>query len=109
MPVSHHSAVLRAVTLVLLLWAGLDLGAHGLFASDFQPFARSDTAGSLAIQDGTSVQSPDHCFCHSLSLGATLPNPVTRPERTAAVPPSACSKSPRSTARPLFHPPQTLA
>ena len=105
-----HSALIRGVTFLLLLWVGLDLGAHGLFASDLHPIsARGVSVGGATVEDGATSQSPDHCFCHSQSLGATLPAPVVRPEWTDLLVSVVPCQEPRSAARPLYHPPQILA
>jgi hypothetical protein len=72
---SGHSAFLRTFTVLFLLWVGLDLGAHGLFASDFPPVAQGDGSVRLSLDEscGTGPVAPDHCFCHSLSIGAVVP------------------------------------
>jgi hypothetical protein len=106
----RRPALVRVVTLALLIWAVLDLGAHGLFASDFEPLAPPGLeAGTSNIEGGSAAHGPHHCFCHSLSLGATLPAPVVRPEQTAVLVPSAACGSPQLVSRPLFHPPPPLA
>ncbi len=74
--VSLRGATLRhRLTLLLLLLAVADLGVHGLFASDFGPPAVGSTSARLTAGDegpaGSSVS--DHCFCHSLSVGAVSP------------------------------------
>ncbi len=105
-----HSALIRGVTFLLLLWVGLDLGAHGLFASDFHPIPASAVSGGGAtVEDGATSQSPDHCFCHSQSLGASLCLLVVRPERADVLLSVVPCQAPSSTAGPLYHPPQALA
>jgi hypothetical protein len=105
-----HSAPIRAAAVLLLLWVGIDLGAHGLSASDFHPVAASASTGAdCAVGGEARDQSPDHCFCHSQSLGATLSLLVVRTERADALVSVVSCQAPRSTAGPLYHPPQTLA
>ena len=106
----RRSALVRGVTLVLLLWAVLDSGAHGLFASDLGPLAPpAASARHSTLEQASGGQNSDHCFCHSLSLGATVPAPVIRPDEAVAFTLSAGCESPHSASRPLFHPPQALA
>jgi hypothetical protein len=110
MPLSRHSVPVRGVTLLLLLWVGLDLGAHGLFESDFRPIPSAGmSVGGRAAEDGAAGQTPDHCFCHSLSLGATVPLFAIGPERTGTLVSVVSCQAPASAARPLYHPPQVRA
>ena len=109
MSARSHSVPLRGVALVLLLWVGLDVGARGLFASDFQPIAASAASGGgCTVRTGASDPCPDHCFCHGQSLGAALALPAVRPERTDTLVLAGPCRTLRSTARPLYHPPQIL-
>ena len=71
----RHSACIRAFTLLFLLWIGLDVGAHGFFASDRASLA-SGAAAFVACTDDAPASTggaADHCFCHSLSVGAVAP------------------------------------
>jgi hypothetical protein len=73
----RHSAPIRALTLLVLVWVGFDLGAHGFFASDFEPIAPGGSAIRVSVDDSraTTPPAPDHCFCHSISVGAVSPAP----------------------------------
>jgi hypothetical protein len=72
---SRHSVLLRLITFVLLLRIGFDFGAHGLFVCDFTPLPVEASTSRLDTDDATSPEasSPDHCFCHALSVGAVAP------------------------------------
>ena len=106
----RHSAPIRGAAFLLLLWVGLDLGAHGLFASDFRPFAPAGltVAGSTAGPETGGLGS-DHCFCHSCSLGAVAVPAALQPERAEILVSTVSSDAPPSAALPLYHPPQARA
>ncbi len=58
----------------MLLWIGCDLGAHGIFASDFEPISTgADSRMSVDNSVGTTTDAPDHCFCHGVSVAAVVP------------------------------------
>jgi hypothetical protein len=106
----RHSALIRTLTLLLLLWVGIDLGAHGLFASDFTPVATTGSCIRLCQNDGgaTAPVAPDHCFCHGIYVGAVVPTP------TAGLAPGTLvlARSPEvppSDPHPLERPPQLTA
>ena len=76
---SRHSVLLRILTLVLLLRIGFDFGAHGLFVCDFGWMPGGGSAARLGSHDDGALPpaaSPDHCFCHALSVGAVAPQLV---------------------------------
>jgi hypothetical protein len=107
----RHDALIRTLTLLLLLWVGLDLGAHGLFASDFTPMATSGSSASLGVEDsGAGAHpAPDHCFCHGTSMGAVVPTPSAglTPVGTVAV--ALSPQAPPGAPHPLDRPPQPAA
>ncbi len=108
---ARHRAPIRIVALLLLLWVGFDIGAHGLLASDFTPVARNGSSVSLNSNDAgaTTPLAPDHCFCHSLSMGAVLPALPVGLAPTGALVLSISSHAPRNDRHPLDHPPQLTA
>lgn len=107
----RHAALIRTFTLFLLLLVGFDLGAHGLFASDFTPMATSSSSISLGVEDsGASTHpAPDHCFCHGTSMGAVVPAPSAglTPVGTVAV--YLSPQAPHGAPHPLDRPPQLTA
>ncbi len=101
------------LTLLLLLWVGFDLGAHGLLASDFPPLSGSGPSTRLASctdQGGTDAATtptaPDHCFCHSISVGAVVPAAAGPLAAVGAIFAPFAQKVPLSDRIPLDHPPQ---
>ncbi len=105
----RQSALIRLSTLLLLLWVGIDVGAHGFLASDFEPLPVPGASCSIDVPTtGTSFShvQHDHCFCHGISVGAVLPAlPATlAPTGLMVVPLS--SRVPRADRNPLDHPPQ---
>jgi hypothetical protein len=104
----RHAALLRTLTLFLLLWVGSDLGAHGFFASDFTPVPSSGSAFRLNPDDGgpTAPCDAGHCFCHSASMGAVVhtPPPGLTPAGAPALDPPP--QVHRSDPQPLDRPPQ---
>lgn len=107
----RHAALIRTFTLFLLLLVGFDLGAHGLFASDFTPMATSRSSISLGVEDsGADVQSaPDHCFCHGLSMGAVVPARTASLAPTGTLVINLSPHVPSSDPNPLDKPPQHTA
>jgi hypothetical protein len=107
----RHAALIRTFTLFLLLLVGFDLGAHGLFASDFTPMATSSSSISLGVEDsGASTHpAPDHCFCHGTSMGAVVPasSAGLTPVGTVAV--DLSPQAPHGAPHPLDRPPQLTA
>jgi hypothetical protein len=106
----RHSAPLRGAAFLLLLWVGMDLGAHGLFESDFRPFSPA----GLSVNGGTAgdagdSRDADHCFCHSYSLGAVAVPVASQPERTEILVSVVSCDAPPSAGSPLYHPPQSPA
>lgn len=82
----RQSALIRTLTFLLLLRVGLDLGAHGLFASDFEPIDPGNSAARLCAADDAPCAAPcrshNHCICHGLSIGPVRPaslDVVSRP------------------------------
>jgi hypothetical protein len=108
--VSRSRALLvRWVAVVLLLWVGGDLGAHGMFASDFRPIASGQVTVTGSRYASTGEAGPDHCFCHSLSLTATLPPPgaTLHPGAPASI--CGVAKPPTGSRPALERPPQFLS
>ena len=98
---------MRRASCLLLLCVGLDLGVHGLCASDFRPFPVSaSTIGGAPEGHQAAGRSHDHCFCNSQLLGATPSLPDVRLEQTRDPVPLPRSETPCSSARPLDHPPR---
>jgi hypothetical protein len=107
---SPHSRLARGVTLLLLFWLGLDLGAHGLFPSDFQLMtATTPSVGGVAASDSATDPSHDHCFYHNVSPAATLSLLGGRCERSNPFVSIVSFKVLFSAERPQDHPPKTLA
>ena len=107
----RHSAPLRTLALIVLLWVGFDIGAHGLFASDFPAIAQTESRVRLSQDEGaaTPVAPTDHCFCHGLSIAAVMPAPTAglAPAGTLALDPPP--QVPHSARQPLDRPPQLVA
>jgi hypothetical protein len=101
-------ALIRTLTLFSLLWIGFDLGAHGIFASDFLPIGQGNASGpQMAGESGMAApDAPDHCFCHGLSMGAVLPSPVEVLTPTGSLVLVRCPPSPLCDPHPLDRPPQ---
>jgi hypothetical protein len=107
----RHSALIRILTFVLLLWVALDVGAHGLFASDFAPIASSNTSLRLCLDDSgaTAPVTPDHCFCHGISMGAVVPTPIAGLTPAGTLVLDLSCQVPGSDPHPLDRPPQLTA
>lgn len=107
----RHAALIRTFTLFLLLLVGFDLGAHGLFASDFTPMATSSSSISLGVEDsGASTHpAPDHCFCHGISMGAIVPAQTAGLAPTDTLVIALSPQVPPSDPTPLDRPPQLTA
>jgi hypothetical protein len=107
----RHSALVRILTSLVLLWVGFDLGAHGLFASDFTPMTTGGSSVRLNVDDHEAAVpvAPDHCFCHGASVGAVAPAPAAglTPAGTVVVAPSF--PVPLGDTHPLDRPPQPAA
>jgi hypothetical protein len=97
--------------LFLLLWVGFDLGAHGLFASDFTPITLGGSSLCLSADDGSSTASvvSDHCFCHSTSMGAVVPARPASLMPVGAVAVDFSLQVPHGAPHPLDRPPQPTA
>jgi hypothetical protein len=107
----RHSFLGRTLTLLLLLLAGLDIGAHGLFASDFAPIATSGVSASMGL-DRSGARSPavpDHCFCHSVFTTAVVPAPTAELAPTGALTIAPPPHAPASDPSPLDRPPRLTA
>jgi hypothetical protein len=106
----RRSAPIRAFALLFLLWVGLDVGLHGLFASDFAPMAtsRSSTDGIKESGPCTHV-APDHCFCHAVSVGAVVPVRTTGLAPTGTLVIERARQVPPGSPHPLDRPPQLAA
>ncbi len=111
MATSSHRAAIRLLTVLLLLWVGFDVGAHGLLASDFGPLTEGACAARIGSGDGASAAhgSPGHCFCNGVSIGAVLPDIVVQLAPSGAVLRPLSAQAPRSDGSPLDHPPQLPA
>ena len=107
----RHSALIRTLTVLSLLWVGFDIGAHGLLASDFKPIATSgsSTRPSLDESGRTAPVAPDHCFCHSLSIGAVLAAATAGLTPAGTLVLDLSPQVPRSNSHPLDRPPQPTA
>jgi hypothetical protein len=107
----RHAALIRTLTLFLLLWVGSDLGAHGFFSSDLAPISTGNSSFRLTPdQSGSTVPfASDHCFCHSTSVGAVVAAPVAglTPVGTVGIDPSL--QVPPGAPHPLDRPPQLAA
>ncbi len=103
--------VRRTLTLLLLLLAVADLGVHGLFASDFGPAAAGSASVRLAPDQGGAAApaASDHCFCHSLSVGAVVPTSATIPTQLCDIVPGLLRPLPFPSPGPLDKPPQLAA
>ena len=101
----------KTLTLLFLLWIGFDLGAHGIFASDFEPVAGGGAYSRLSVDDGggAATDAPDHCFCHGVSIGAvdSAPGASLIPSGTLVI--DQCPQAPLSDAHRLDRPPQLPA
>jgi hypothetical protein len=108
---SRHRALIRAMTVLLLLWVGFDLGAHGLLASDFGTAGEETCAARVAPSGGAAGVhlAHDHCFCHAVSVGAVLPAIAVNLAPSGAVVRPLSAQVPRSDGSPLDHPPQLAA
>jgi hypothetical protein len=70
------SALIRTLAFLLLLEVCVDLGAHGLFASDHSPIATgcASSVGACSHDHCTTGCAGDHqCICHGLSVGSLKP------------------------------------
>jgi hypothetical protein len=111
MAAPRHSVPIRILALLLLLWVGVDIGAHGLLASDFAPLQLAGPSPRAHCGD-TGVQTtpaPDHCFCHGVSLGAILPGLSVHLAAAGVVVPALASQVACGDDYPLDHPPQLVA
>jgi hypothetical protein len=107
----RHSVLVRTLALLVLLWVGLDIGAHGLLASDFHPIA-SNPSRLCVSQDesgATECAPTDHCFCHSLSTAAMMPTPTAGLIQVGAPVLDPPRQVPLSHPHPLDRPPQFVA
>lgn len=107
----RHPASIRTLTLLLLLWVGFDLGAHGLFASDFTPFPTSASSSRLSVDEtgaGAAV-APDHCFCHGVSMGAVVAAQIAGPSPAGTLVVDLSPQLASSDPHPLDRPPQFAA
>jgi hypothetical protein len=104
-------ALIRALTLFCLLWTGIDLGAHGIFPSDFQPIENSSASVPLRVgaRGVDAPNAPDHCFCHGVSMGAVLSAPSAGLTPVGTLVSVLCPEVPPSHPHPLDKPPQFLA
>lgn len=107
----RHSAPIRLFAVLFLLWVAFDFGAHGFVGPDFPPIAASGGGVGVCLEPGGGAGSaaPDHCFCHSVSIGAVVPAPAAglalEGELLLGLPPQA----PRPARRSLDRPPQLPA
>jgi hypothetical protein len=107
--------VLRAATVLLLVWIAVDLAAVDTCALDIDSHAAS-ARSPVALREagGASthphaVLHPDHCFCHGLSTGADTTASLIDPVLIArAVPDSPAGHLLRASTA-LYHPPQLSA
>jgi len=107
----RHSVPSRTLALLFLLWVGFDFGAHGLFASDLPPIApgHASVGACLESVNGSGPAAPDHCFCHTVSMGAEVPAPVGGLLVEAGVLSGLSSPVPRTVPRSVDRPPQLPA
>jgi hypothetical protein len=105
---SRHSSLLRALTLLLLLWVGFDIGAHGLFASDFAPIVESGWSVHLS-DGGNGAAAPDHCFCHGISVAAGMPSMIVSLTPAGTLVLYLAPQVPLGDHHPLDRPPQPAA
>ncbi len=109
---SRNHRLIRALALLLLLWVGFDVGAHGLVAADFGPTPSCGCDTSVSgNSDGAAAPAPVecHCFCHAVSVGAVLPALAGALAPASAIvlaPPTQVARGDRD---PLYHPPQPNA
>ncbi len=105
------SATVRQLALLLLLWVGFDVGLHGFAASDYATVASSTSITTIeARASGASAGGGfDHCFCHSLSVGAVTPLRAVflAPIGEARTP--TCPPPPHADRHPLDRPPRLAA
>ncbi len=104
----RHSSLIRLCTLLLLLWVGFDVGAHGFLTSDFDPMAASGSSARVGLPGDAAPQpaAPEHCFCHGIFEGASVPALVEALMPTGGVVPAISSQVPRADGHPLDRPPQ---
>jgi hypothetical protein len=107
----RHSVPLRTLALLLLLWVGLDIGAHGLVASDFPPIAGNPSRLCVSQDESgaTACAPTDHCFCHSLSIAAMIPVPTAGLIQIGTPVLDPLPQVPHSHPHPLDRPPQLVA
>ena len=106
-----HSAFIRILTCVFLLWIAIDFGAHGLLASDAPPLASASPSVSVGTEQGSpeSCGSIDHCFCHSLSVGAVASVPVAELTPVGQTLAPLPTLNPQTDRHPLDLPPRFVA
>ncbi len=107
----RHCVPIRLLALVLLLWVGFDVGAHGFLTSDFA-FPAAGARATLVAFDGQVRPAPaahDHCFCGGIFEGATAPAPAETLIPTGAILADVVSRAPRADGHPLDRPPQLIA
>ncbi len=107
----RHAAPLRLLALLVLLWVGFDIGAHGLVASDFPPIAGNSSQPCVGQDEsGDAACAPtDHCFCHSLSTGAMMLMPAAGLVQVGTPVLDPPRQVPLSHPQPLDRPPQAVA
>jgi NhaP-type Na+/H+ and K+/H+ antiporter len=107
----RYSVPLRTLALLVLLWVGLDIGAHGLFASDFPPIAGNSFQLCVSQDDGgaTECAPTDHCFCHSLSTAAMRLMQTAGLTQVGAPVLDPPRQVPHSHPHPVDRPPQPVA
>jgi hypothetical protein len=105
---SRHSALSRTFAALILLWVGFDLGAHGIFASDFMPIATGNRSVRLGPEN-SGAPAPDHCFCHSISMGAVVTAPASGLTPTGTLVLAISLQVPPTDPHPLDRPPQHTA
>ena len=105
------SATVRTLALLLLVWIGLDVGLHGFVSSDYAAIPSAGRPAVVGTGSGTvrAHGTPDHCFCHSVSVGALTPlRPVfLAPVGEAETRP--CPPPPHADRHPLDQPPRLTA
>jgi hypothetical protein len=104
----RHPALIRTLTLGLLLWVGGDIGAHGLFASDFSPIVVSGSSVHPS-DDGGRATVPDHCFCHSISMAAGTSTVIVGLTPSGTLVLYVSPQVPLGNRHPLDRPPQPIA
>jgi hypothetical protein len=109
----RHTPLIRTLSLLLLLRVGLDLGAHGLFASDFEAIDPGTSAARFCAADDAPCAAPclshNHCICHGLSIGPVHPaslDVVSRPGQLVLALPQS---NPHFDRYPLDRPPKHTA